>query len=182
MTFRGDLEQQFGPEGTVYEDGCEELETRQIKHTTASKYLMKDEKGAWMLNPDVTFDKEHDHGVYSCNNGQFPFVLRPYKYMCLRNRRDAKGDVMLLVLMPPKTWDVFEEPTFNANGDLIDRESEKVLMRRTDKLYSKDMTTKDFYDDTITQWTIVYKMKRVLKLKKAIDWNKVFGNDDTDEE
>ena len=182
MTFRGDLEQQFGPEGTVYEDGCEELETRQIKHTTASKYLMKDEKGAWMLNPDVTFDKEHDHGVYSCNNGPFPYVLRPYKYMCLRNRRDAKGDVMLLVLMPPKTWDVFEEPTFNANGDLIDRESEKVLMRRTDKLYSKDMTTKDFYDDTITQWTIVYKMKRVLKLKKAIDWNKVFGNDDTDEE
>lgn len=182
MTFKGDLELQFGSEGTVYEDGCEELETRQIKHTTASKYLVKDEKGGWLLNPAVAFDMEHDHGVYSCNNGLFPFVLRPYKYMCLRNRRDAKGDVMLLELMPPNTWEVFEEPTFNDDGDLIDRDSNEVLVRRSDKLYSKDMTTKDFYDDTITQWTIMYKMKRVLKLKKALDWDRIFGNDDTDEE
>ena len=108
MTYAGDLEEHFGSEGTEYGVDNAECETRVIKETTASKYLLKDEKGELMLNPKVPFDKENDHGVYSANNGLFPFVLRPYKYMLLRNRRDMKSDVMLLELFPPEQWVVFE--------------------------------------------------------------------------
>jgi len=180
LTYKGDLEEHFGKPGTVYEDGQEELESRTIKQSTATKFILKDEKGNWALNPDVPFDEEHDNGVYSRNNGIFPFVLRPYKYMCLRNRRDAKGDLMLLELTDPKEWEVIEEANFDNDGNLIDRDTLDILVRSSDQLLSKDMTATDFRDDTITQWLILYKMKGVLKLKKAIDWDKLFSEAETD--
>lgn len=179
MSYAGDLEEHFGAEGTEYEVEDAECETRVIKETTASKYLLRDEKGELLHNSKVPFDEENDHGVYSANNGIFPFVLRPYKYMLLRNRRDLKADVMLLELFPPEQWEVFEEPEFNEDGDLIDRDTKKLLVRRTDKILSKSMDETDFKDDTITQWVIMFKVKRVLKLKKSfVDWSEESEQDE----
>ena len=42
--------------------------------------MLKDENGKYILNPDVTQpDKEYFIDDY--NNGNFPFVPKPYKYL-----------------------------------------------------------------------------------------------------
>ena len=180
LTFKGDLEEQFGPEGAVYEDDDEDgpCESRILKATTASRYLEKDENGNWAINPDVTFDAEHDHGVYSYNNGIFPFVLRPYKYMCLRNGRTAAADIILMELTDANTWAVIPEGTLNEKGDLIDPDNKAVLLHGRDTILNKRMEGKDFEDQTITLWRIHYGIKKVLKLRKnTIDWDAIFEDD-----
>jgi len=177
LTYKGDLEEHFGAEGSIYdEDGP--CETRILKETTASRYIEKDENGNWAINPDVTFDSEHDHGVYSYNNGEFPFVLRPYKYMCLRNGRTAATDIILMELTDASSWTVIPEGTLNEKGDLIDPENKTVLLHGRDTILNKRLEGKDFEDQTITLWRICYGVKKVLKLRKnTIDWDSIFEND-----
>jgi len=182
LNFRGDLEERFGAEGTEYDEDEAPIETRAIKKSTASRYLVKDEHGNWMRNPDTPFDKEHDHGVYSRNNDMFPFVLKPYKYMLLRNGRDARADVMLLELADQSKWAVYADGEINDDGDLIDRASGDVLVHGSDTLIDKNLKTSDFRDATITQWHIGYQIRKVLKLRKLnIDWNNLFNNSDDTE-
>lgn len=180
LTFRGDLEQAFGPEGKVFEgEEGPAFETRMIKESTAARYILKNEDGTWAHNPNVPFDEEHDHGVYSLNNDVFPFILRPYKYMMLRNGRDAKSDVILMELYDSSTWGVGAGGIINDKGDLIDRDTQKVLLNIRDTILSKDMEEKAFEDKTITQWMITFAIKRVVKLRKnKIDWDKFFEEDD----
>ena len=61
--------------------GTKKEEYREIKEgITANRYLLKDRNGKYVLNPDVTQpDKEYFIDDY--NNGNFPFVLKPYKYL-----------------------------------------------------------------------------------------------------
>ena len=63
--------------------GTKKEEYREIKEgITANRYLLKDDKGKYVLNPDVTQpDKEYFIDDY--NNGNFPFVPKPYKYLYL---------------------------------------------------------------------------------------------------
>ena len=179
LTYKGDLEDHFGPEGTEYEFEDCEWETRVLKQTTAGRYIQRDEEGNWIINPDVEFDEAHYHGVYSRNNDKFPFVVRPYKYMCLRDGRDARADAILLELFEPEKWDIFPIVAIDENGYLIDRDTKKPLINVKDTIISKDMNEKNFVDDTIAQWEIDYPVKKVLKLKKCtIDWNAVFGDDE----
>ena len=179
LTYKGDLEEHFGAEGSEYSDEECPVETRALKATTASRYLVKDENGDWALNPDVPFDIRHDHGVYSRNGERFPFVLRPYKYMLLRNGRDAGADAILLELFESHKWVTVPEGTLNEDGDLIDRDTKAVLIHGSDTIIDKDMEGTEFRDETITQWIIVYLVKKVLKLRKCtIDWTAVFGEDD----
>lgn len=178
LTYMGDLEDHFGAEGSEYEFGDCPLETRVLKQTTAGRYIKRDENGDWLINPDVELDEAHYHGVYSLNNEKFPFVVRPYKYMCLRNGRDARADAILMELFEPEKWDIYpRENCINEDGDLIDRDTESVLMHAKDKIINKNMEEHDFIDETVTQWEIDYPIKKVLKLKKCtIDWNAVFGS------
>jgi hypothetical protein len=61
--------------------GTKKEEYREIKEgITANRYLLKDSNGKYVLNPDVTQpDKEYFIDDY--NNGNFPFVPKPYKYL-----------------------------------------------------------------------------------------------------
>jgi hypothetical protein len=61
--------------------GTKKEEYREIKEgITANRYLLKDKNGKYVLNPDVTqSDKEYFIDDY--NNGNFPFVPKPYKYL-----------------------------------------------------------------------------------------------------
>jgi len=177
LTLKGGFER-FGEVGMEYEyDECP-VETRVLKQTTAGKYIQKDESGNWKLNPKVAFDKKHDHGLYSINKGRFPFVVRPYKYMCLRNGRDARADIILLELFEPDKWDIYPIQNFNDDGALIDRDTRAVLTHAKDTIVSKNMKKREVTDKTIAQWEIDYPIKKVLKLKmcSAIDWDAVFGN------
>ena len=178
LTFKGDLEEQFGPEGAEYEDEDYPCETRVLKETTASRYIEKDENGNWAINPDVTFDSEHDNGVYSYNNGDFPFILRPYKYMCLRNGRTASADIILMELTDVSTWAVVPEGTLDEKGDLIDPDNKAVLLHGRDTILNKKMEGEEYEDQNITYWRIIYSIKKVLKLRKnAIDWDSFFEDD-----
>lgn len=181
LTYKGDLEEHFGAEGSEYGDNDGTVETRGVKKTTAGRYLQKDESGNFLLNPDVPFDEKNDHGVYSRNKDKFPFLLKPYKYMLLRNGRDAKADAILMELTEPDKWEVFPEAKLNKDGDLIDAYSEKevVLVHGSDVILDKNMGKKTFIDKTICQWIIVYAVKKVLKFKKnTVNWEAVFGEDD----
>ena len=179
LTYKGDLEDHFGAEGSEYEFGDCPWETRVLKQTTAGRYIQRDENGEWMINPEVELDEAHYHGVYTLNNEKFPFMVRPYKYMCLRNGRDARADAILMELFEPEKWDIFPIVDIDENGYLIDRDTKKPLINAKDTLISKDMNEKEFVDETIAQWEIDYPVKKVLKLKKCtIDWDAVFGNDE----
>lgn len=179
LTYKGDLEDHFGAEGSEYEFGDCPWETRVLKQTTAGRYIQRDENGEWMINPEVELDEAHYHGVYTLNNKKFPFMVRPYKYMCLRNGRDARADAILMELFEPEKWDIFPIVDIDENGYLIDRDTKKPLINAKDTLISKDMNEKEFVDETIAQWEIDYPIKKVLKLKKCtIDWDAVFGNDE----
>ena len=176
LTYKGDLEAHFGKEGTTYEyDECP-WESRVLKQTTASRFIQRDDEGKWVFNPDVEVDDEHYHGVYSLNNGKFPFATRPYKYICLRNGRDASADMILLQLFEQNKWVIEPLDNINEDGDLIDRDTEEILVHTKDVIIDESLHEKEFIDKTITQWEINYPIQKVLKLRKCtIDWNAVFG-------
>ena len=169
LTYAGDMVGHFGPEGTEYADGEYERETRSIKDTTASRFLLRDECGNWAKNPSVTFDERHDYSVYSLNNGHFPFLLRPYKYMLLRDGRTAEANAMLLQLAPMDTWETISEPRINEEGDLLDRDSGKMLLHGTDIIRMKNMTEQEYREEAITQWIVIYKIKKVLKVRMFVE-------------
>ena len=180
MTYKGDLEDRFGKEGTVYTDNkMQPQESRTLKETTASKFILKDGKGNWLMNPNVEFDESHDHGLYSFNGGRFPFVFRPYKYMLLANGRNAKADLMLMELDDMSTWFALPDGELNENGDLYDLGTDNLLLHGSDIIYNKDMDGRDYTDRNITQWVIVYPIKKVLKFKKnSIVWDALFEDDE----
>ena len=180
MTYKGDLEDRFGKEGTEYNDREKQpQESRTLKETTASKFILKDENGNWLRNPEVEFDEIHDHGLYSFNGGRFPFVFRPYKYMLLANGRNAKADLMLMELDEMSTWFALPDGELNENGDLYDLGTDNLLLHGSDIIYNKNMDGRDYTDSSITQWVIVYPIKKVLKFKKnSIEWDALFNNDE----
>ncbi|MBO5466229.1 MAG: hypothetical protein J6A02_02155 [Prevotella sp.] len=179
LTYKGDLEDHFGKEGTAYEYEECPCESRVIKQTTAARFIQRDEEGSWSFSPDVKVDEEHYHGVYSLNKGKFPFVLRPYKYICLRNGRDARADMILLELFEQNKWVIEPLDNINKDGDLVDRDTAEVLVHAKDIIIDENLNEKEFIDKTITQWEINYPIQKVLKLRKCIiDWDSVFGKEE----
>lgn len=169
LTYSGDLIEHFGEEGSEYTPDNFPEETRSLKESTVGKYLEKETDGSLKLNPDVKFDKENDHGLYSLNNGFFPFVLKPYKYMLLTNGRTAHSDVMLMELADMNYWQVIPEGELNNDGDLVDRDTGAVIAHGTDTLLDEDFKGKDFVDKTLTQWTVIYPIKKVLKFRGHLE-------------
>ena len=56
-------------------------EYREIKEgITANRYLLKDRNGKYVLNPNVT-QPNKEYFIDDYNNGNFPFVPKPYKYL-----------------------------------------------------------------------------------------------------
>ena len=49
---------------------------------TSSRYLQKDENGQLVLNPEVT-EQGKKYYVDDYNDGLFPFLPKPYKYLSL---------------------------------------------------------------------------------------------------
>lgn len=76
--------------------GTKKEEYREIKEgITANRYLLKDKNGKYVLNPDVTQpDKEYFIDDY--NNGNFPFVPKPYKYLYIAVGYTKERDTALV--------------------------------------------------------------------------------------
>jgi hypothetical protein len=180
LSYSGNLEDNFGEEGTVHHGDC--FETRALKQTTASLYIERERNRDWKINPNVNLDGEHYHGLYSLNNGVFPFVYRPYKYLLMRNGRDAKADVMLMELDEPTKWIAQTYININEKGNLMDRDSDTVLANVRDTILDINMKERKFEDSTYCQWILEYSIKKILKLRKnRVDWNAIFKESDENE-
>lgn len=170
LTYSGDMNEHFGFAG---EDTDEEEETRMVTENTASRYLMKDENGEWLIKPDVILNKESYQGAYTYNNGVFPFVLRPYKYILLRDGRNANSNLMLLELSDPSLWETIPLCHFNKDGDLIaydllkkkPKRPEEVLVVASDILLDKNSNKEEYVERNICQWKIIYKVTKVVREK-----------------
>jgi len=63
--------------------GTKKAEYREVKYgITSNRYLRKDGNGNFVLNPSCTED-EKEYYVDDYNNGNFPFLPKPYKYLSL---------------------------------------------------------------------------------------------------
>lgn len=63
--------------------GTKTEEFREIKEgITANRYLLKDENGKYTVNPGTT-EPNKEYYIDDYNNGNFPFLPKPYKYLYL---------------------------------------------------------------------------------------------------
>ena len=64
-------------------EGTKKAEYREVKYgITANRYLKKDGYGNFVLNPSCTED-DKEYFVDDYNNGNFPFLPKPFKYLNL---------------------------------------------------------------------------------------------------
>ena len=64
-------------------EGTKKAEYREVKEgITANRYLLK-ENGKYVLNPEAVEDMNATYYIDDYNNGKFPFVPKPYKYLSL---------------------------------------------------------------------------------------------------
>lgn len=182
LTFKGDLEDRFGVEGTEYDESDCPGETRSITKGTSHRYLLKDDYGRLLINPEVEFDAEHDHGVYSYNGGNFPFLFKPYKYLCLRRGRDASADLMLLELFGTESWLVETVRKIGFGDYLIDCFTGKPLVCVTDYLVDRDLTQEYFDNMDICQWVFSFAVKRVVKFQAHVPLEATNVEDDDEDD
>lgn len=65
-------------------DGTKTIEYREVKEgITAGRYLLKDDKGKFVLNPDAAVEPNREYFIDDIINGMFPFLPKPYKYLSL---------------------------------------------------------------------------------------------------
>ena len=108
-------------------------------------------------------------GVYTYNNGNFPFVLRDYKYMVLRAGQTNNPTVMLLELFPTNTWEVYSTQEFDNDGYLVDFQDNSIkLISTTDVITDYEGNESEYLNENICQWVIVYKIKKVLRLHNPV--------------
>lgn len=89
-------------------DGSKKEEYREVKGTTAGKYLMKDENGAFVRNPECT-QPDKDYYIEDYNGGNFPFLPRQYKYLSMavgyaKERDTAVVEITHVTFQPTRVF------------------------------------------------------------------------------
>lgn len=169
LTFKDDMVDHFGNAG----EECDVFEYRVLTENNASRYIQRDFFGNWEISEDTEVDMDKYQGVYTYNNGKFPFVMRPYKYMLLRQGRNAQSSVMLLELADPSEWSVHAVAEYNKDGDLVEydicnggpKKNAEILVPASDVLVNKSMDEKNYKEKNVCQWIVGIKCKKVLKVK-----------------
>lgn len=170
LTYRGNLVERFGNEGNeldLDDDKC--IESRGIRDTTEAKYLEKDLDGYLAINHNVKIDEKKWAEVYTYNNGKFPFVLKDYKYLLLRAGRTDNPNMMLLELYPSEIWEVQAHQEFDQDGYLLDYiDKDHRLISATDLITDLHGNESEVDSNSICQWVVYYKVKKVLKYHHAV--------------
>ena len=169
------LEETYGPEGTEYNDEEPMTLSRPITENTAKRFIKVDEIGDGQLMEKAGADISY--GVYSFNKAEFPYELRPYRYLLL-NKSDSMGNsFMLIELAETDKWEVYATQEFSEDGDLIG-DDKKVLLHGRDILVGKSLDETEEQETEVCQWHVVYKLKRVLKYQSAtVNWDALEESD-----
>lgn len=169
LTFKGDLVERFGKEGTEFlPNDDNNIESRGIRDTTEAKFLVKDLDDNLSINPNINIENNKWAGVYTYNNGNFPFILKDYRYLFLTEGALDNPNIMLLELYPQNSWFVSAHQNFDDEGYLIDfADSNKTLISATDTVTDLNGNESDLDGDSICQWIVSYRVKKVLKYHKA---------------
>lgn len=165
LTYKGDMELHFGLEGSNYPDILDApVETRAVRDTTAAKFFVRTLSGELAITPDVDIDAKGWADVYSYNNGNFPFLLKPYKYMVLYQGHGSSMQAVLLELYPQDKWSVEPIVNLDKEGYLIDYIDKNVrLVAATDTVINFDLTETRTKCRNVCQWVIEYPVRRTLK-------------------
>lgn len=126
--------------------GVKKQEFREIKETTCSLYLRKDDNGNLILINDC--DPTRYYNLSSYNNGVFPFEIKKYKYLYLRSSQDYSGSQVLIKLDSDKIYELIPEQ-----------------FSQQDVVYTEHNVGKEAEDDNLCKWTIAYNIDRVLEKK-----------------
>lgn len=126
--------------------GIKKQEYREIKETTYSLYLLKDERGSLILVNSA--DPTVHYTLSSYNNGVFPFEVKQYKYLYLRSSQDYSGSQALIRLNSKKTYELISDQ-----------------FSQQDVVYSEHNIGNDAVDDSLCRWTIGYNIDSVLERK-----------------
>jgi len=132
-------------------NGTKTVEYRDLKTTTASRFLVRDysTQSGYKIRTDVDVKQEDVFNVNASNGGVFPFVFRPYKYVLFRNSRDMSGSVLLMKIDE-------SNPITTSTSELND----------VDRLIDRHGTETKFKDSTrLTQWLLDINMEKVVGFK-----------------
>lgn len=126
--------------------GLKKTEVRDLQPSDAGKYIEPGEKGHYKLAPGVK-TADLDAGIFSLNNGKFPFILRKYKYMLLSIPFTKGSEGKLLVRL---------------------KEGEDMATAVAYKVGDDDIVADQFGDKTAVEidnefhWTLYYNIDSVL--------------------
>lgn len=76
-------------------NGSKKAEYREIKSTTANKYLLRDTQQKFVINTDVA-DVSKEYFIDDYNKGKFPFVPKPYKHLYLAVGYEKERDTCIV--------------------------------------------------------------------------------------
>ena len=155
------LEPTYGPEGTIFGEDNPKTFTREIKDSTAKKYIAIDIFAGGELIEKK--DAKIPYGVYSFNDGVFPYELRQYRYLLLQKTDTQGSSYMLIELDDSKTWSVYSTQDFNEEGDLVS--SDGILLHARDIFVDKNLEETEEQETDVCLWHVSYKLKKVLKYK-----------------
>ena len=126
--------------------GLRSSETRELKQTNSSLFLEKDIEGVFVRAEGTDPEKYYDLSSY--NNGVFPFVIRRYKYLYLRNSQDFSGSQIFIELSKKNPFTLWADQGV-----------------QTDIRYSDTNVATDAKDDDICMWLIDLLFEKVLEYK-----------------
>lgn len=173
------LEETYGPVGTEYNEENSKTITRYINEMTAKKYIKSDIFAGGELIEKA--DSNTKYGVYSFNNGVFPFELRPYKYLLLEKTDSQGTSFMLVELTDPSEWTTIPVQDFNEDGDLLSDKKE-ILIHGRDIIVDKNLDETEEQETEVCQWAVIYKLKKVIKFRKGTyNWDAALDNNDNQE-
>lgn len=128
-----------------------------VVKSSAHNYFERDNSGNYVAAPNASLNPNQSAVAYSYNNGIFPFVLKPYKYLLLSAGQNYGA---LVKLLPATQWT--QTPEKNIQGGwLCDYFTDKPLIVADDTLIAPDRSTKDITSADICQWILTYPIEKV---------------------
>ena len=121
-------------------------ESRELKPTNCSLFLERDENGKYLLAEGVDHSKYYNLSSY--NGGVFPFVLKKYKYLYLRNSQDYSGSQMFIELDDKEPLVLYVEQG-----------------QQQDIIYNEQNIGTDAEDNDVCKWSLDIMFKKIIEYK-----------------